>query len=120
MMHLLGADDVHKVALAVGSDADFYAVKKQVETGKAALVKCFDCYFVLRQDHDGLCVVAAQGRGLEKSAPYIAAVGRKVNAPLIIFHTKRKAITRVLRDYGFVSGEVLENGYQVFRIVLNG
>ncbi|MEI5638062.1 MULTISPECIES: hypothetical protein [unclassified Pseudoalteromonas] len=117
-MRLAHISEFHHVKTAAAGDYD--EIKSEVENGKAMLVEHAGCYFVLRADRDGLCVVCAQGKKLLSAAPLILEFAKRICAPSIIFHTKRKGLKRLLSAYPFEYAETQADGYLVYRMVLDG
>lgn len=106
--------NLNRVRSAAG--ADFQQIQNEVATGKAFFCSIHGCYFVLRRDCDGLVVVCAEGKNLKLAEPVIVAFARSISAPAIIFHTKRKALARLLDKFDFLTMD--SNGYHVFKRVL--
>lgn len=117
-MRVANISEIHHIQSAAAQD--FEVIKAEVEKGLAVLVEFAGCYCVLRQDRDGLCVVCAEGKNLRLIAPSIVALARKLQAPSIVYHTKRKALNRLLSAYSFVYESTDEEGYAVYRMALDG
>ncbi|BBN80452.1 hypothetical protein PA25_04370 [Pseudoalteromonas sp. A25] len=117
-MRIVHISEIDHIQSAAAND--FEVIKAEVVQGLAVLVEFDSCYCVLRHDRDGLCVVCAQGKNLLSIAPYIVALARYIKAPSIVYHTKRKALKRLLSTYSFVYEATDEDGYAIYRMALNG
>lgn len=110
--------ELHQIKRAAGDDFD--AICAEVITNRAHFIELMNCFFVLRVDVDGLCVVCAEGKNLLDAAPFILKAAKQIKVQSIVFHTKRPALKRLLRVYGFTYELTDENGYFVYRMVLHG
>ncbi|MEQ3528728.1 hypothetical protein [Pseudoalteromonas sp. XMcav11-Q] len=117
-MRIAHISEIHHIQSAAAED--FETIKAEVAQGLAALVEFDGCYCVLRHDRDGLCVVCAEGKNLLSIAPSIVALAHHIKAPSIVYHTKRKALKRLLSAYSFVYESTDEDGYAIYRMALNG
>lgn len=117
-MRIAHSSELENIKTAAGNLNDYADIQRQIELSQALLVEFQGCYCVLRLDCDGLCIVCTQGKNGLKIAPHIVRIARKLNAPSIVFHTKRKALARFLRAYNFNYQMTDTNGYFVYRMVL--
>lgn len=118
MIRFAQFNELSQIRRAAGSDFD--AICAEVATNRAHFIELYNCFFVLRVDADGLCVVCAEGKDLLKAAPFIVRAAEQIKANSIVFHTKRPALKRLLRAFGFAYELTDKNGYFVFRMVING
>lgn len=119
-MNIAPNSELWRIKRAAGSPADYEAIAQEIRARHAVFIHHNACYAVLRNDQDGLCVVCAEGKALGQLAPYIVQIAKKLSAPSIVFHTKRRALARLLSAYHFQYEMTDINGYLVYRMVLNG
>lgn len=111
--------ELHKIKTAAG--ADFLEICAQVSSGRAAFFCVNKAYCVLRRDADGLVVVCVEGAGALDLAPIVVQMANDLNCPSIIFHTKRRAFSRMLNQYPFTLLTTTKAGDYVFKWeLLNG
>lgn len=120
MIEFCRFSELHKIQRAAGSPADFEYIKREVEKGVSRFVNICGVYFVLRVDNQALTVVCAEGRNLKRASHIVIKLAQKLSLTSILFHTKRPALTRLLKHCNFNFFETAPTGYEVFRMVLNG
>lgn len=99
---------------AFGSDAGF--IRREIESGSCALWRLNrgQVYMVTRGEGAECVIVALEGVGLHDVAPDIIASVKRSGFESIRFHSKRPALCRMLKRYGFQERE------RVYELSLGG
>lgn len=82
---------------AFSADADF--IKAQIKSGEAELFRVGRAFFVTRLEGDELVIVSLAGENLAVASNIIFDAAQKVGCKSIRFHTKRKGLARMLKQF---------------------
>jgi hypothetical protein len=90
--------EVEKVLLpAFLADADF--IKNEISSGAAELFRVNSAFFVTRLESAELVIIAVAGKDLPAAAKIMFNAAKTIGCQSIRFHTKRKALARMLKEF---------------------
>ena len=88
-------------------EGDEQDIKADVLAGIAECWEVGSAALIARMDGQELVLMCLAGSDLKEIAPAIMQAARKAGATTMRFHTKRQALGRLLRVFGFEQSEVI-------------